>query len=489
MIAPADTGRTRRRTGRTAMARSVLVVLALAVALVALLGPAAAQPRATATPAAADGQGTALLVDVAGPIGPAAAAHVSHGVGEAQSRGAAVLVLRLDTPGGLASSMREIVQAILRAPLPVIAFVGPSGARAASAGTYIVYASHLAAMAPSTHLGAATPVSLGGGGLLGGGDEEKTKGEAKSGETPKDAHTAKAVNDAVAAIRGLAELRGRNADWAERAVRGAETLTAAAAKERQVIEIVARDVPDVLAQADGRTVRVGDRDVTLATRGLVVVPLSPDWRTRLLGVITDPNIAYVLLLIGLYGLLFEALSPGAAFPGVIGGISLLVALYALDLLPISYAGAGLLLLGVALMVAEAFLPSFGALGIGGVVAFATGSLFLFDPAPGVEVGLSWPVVAVATLATAGFLTIALAAAWRAHRRAVVTGEQELIGATAEVLRWETDHGDVHVHGEIWRALSAAPAPLAAGAKVRITGRTGLTLRVEPAPPASRAVPP
>ncbi|EJW12293.1 Putative membrane-bound ClpP-class protease protein [Rhodovulum sp. PH10] len=470
------------------MARSVLVVLALAVALVALLGPAAAQPRATS--AAADGQGTALLIDVAGPIGPAAAAHVTHGLAEAEARGAAVLVLRLDTPGGLASSMREIVQAILRAPLPVIAFVGPSGVRAASAGTHIVYASHLAAMAPSTHLGAATPVSLGGGGLLGSGDEEKTKDEAKNGETPKDAHTAKAVNDAVAAIRGLAELRGRNADWAERAVRGAETLTAAAAaKERQVIEIVARDVPDLLAQADGRTVRLGDRDVTLATRGLAVVPLSPDWRTRLLGVITDPNIAYVLLLIGLYGLLFEALSPGAAFPGVIGGISLLVALYALDLLPISYAGAGLLLLGVALMVAEAFLPSFGALGIGGVVAFAAGSLFLFDPAPGVEVGLSWPVVAVATLATAGFLTIALAAAWRAHRRAVVTGEQELIGATAEVLRWETDHGDVHVHGEIWRALSATPAPLAAGAKVRITGRTGLTLRVEPAPPASRAVPP
>ena len=330
--------------------------------------------------------GIAVVLDIDGAIGPATAEYVHAGLAEAARRKARVVVLRLDTPGGLSSSMREIIHDILGSPVPVIAYVAPSGARAASAGTYILYASHLAAMAPSTHLGAATPVALGGG--LFGSDKKDDKKDAKSAEE------AKAVNDAIAYIRSLAQLRGRNAEWAEKAVREAATLTNSEAKEQRVIELTADSLTDLLQQADGRNVRLGSRELTLATRGLKTETVARDWRSKLLATITNPNIAYLLLLAGIYGILFEFFSPGAVLPGVIGGISLLIAAYALNLLPINYAGVGLLLLGVAMMVGEAFAPS-GALAVGGVVAFAVGSLFLFSgDAPGFE--LSWAVVASAT---------------------------------------------------------------------------------------------
>lgn len=413
--------------------------------------------------------GIAVVLDIDGAIGPATAEYVHAGLAEAARRKARVVVLRLDTPGGLSSSMREIIHDILGSPVPVIAYVAPSGARAASAGTYILYASHLAAMAPSTHLGAATPVALGGG--LFGSDKKDDKKDAKSAEE------AKAVNDAIAYIRSLAQLRGRNAEWAEKAVREAATLTNSEAKEQRVIELTADSLTDLLQQADGRNVGLGGRELTLATRGLKTETVAPDWRSKLLATITNPNIAYLLLLAGIYGILFEFFSPGAVLPGVIGGISLLIAAYALNLLPINYAGVGLLLLGVAMMVGEAFAPS-GALAVGGVVAFAVGSLFLFSgDAPGFE--LSWTVVASATAVSLALFAIALAAVWRSHRRTVATGDAALVGSAGEVVRWGEQGGEIQVKGERWRATSATP--LAPGQRVRILARHDLTLVIAPEP--------
>jgi len=430
---------------------------------------------ACATSGAQDVSNVAVVLNINGAIGPASAEYVHDGLLQARRRGALVVVLELDTPGGLSSSMREIIHDILDAPVPVIVYVAPSGARAASAGTYILYASHLAAMAPSTHLGAATPVQLGGG-LFGGGDKEQKK-DAKTPSTPEEA---KAVNDAVAYIRSLAQLRGRNTEWAEKAVREAATLTDSEAKEQHVIEIIADSMTDLLAQADGRTVKLGTQNMTLHTRGLNLVTIAPDWRNQILATITDPNIAYLLLLAGIYGILFEFFSPGMVLPGVIGGISILIAAYALNLLPINYAGVGLLLLGVAMMVGEAFAPS-GALAVGGIVAFAFGSLFLFSgEVPGFQ--LSWSVVAAATLASAGLLIVIFAAVWRSHRRVVTTGDPALVGSAGQVLRWADHEGEVQVRGERWHATSAAP--LSAGQRVRVLGRRDLTLLIEPEPGAS-----
>jgi membrane-bound serine protease (ClpP class) len=409
---------------------------------------------------------TAVLLDWDGAIGPATSEYLRQGFDTASRRGAAFVVLRLDTPGGLDTAMREIIHAILASSVPIIAYVSPSGARAASAGTYIVYASHLAAMAPGTNIGAATPVTLGGGDT---GDRQ-------------DAHAAKAVNDAVAYIRALATLRGRNVGWAERAVREAASLPAQEAQAQGIVEIVATDLQDLLAKANGRTVDVDGRKVTIETDRVEIVEIEPDWRARFLAAITDPNIAYILLLLGIYGLLFEAVSPGAVAPGVVGAISLLVGLFALGLLPVSYAGAGLLLVGIVLMVAETYVASFGVLGIGGVVAFVVGSILMFDTGvPGFA--LSWPVVAAAALASAAFFVLAIGAAWRAHRRSVVTGDAALVGHAGEVVSWAGGKGQVQMPGERWQARAAAP--LMPGQRVRVVARDDLTLVVEPeaaAPP-------
>jgi membrane-bound serine protease (ClpP class) len=420
--------------------------------------------------------GQAILLDVDGAIGPATTDYLRQGFETATKRNAAVIILRMDTPGGLASAMRDIIRDILASPIPIITYVSPSGARAASAGTYILYASHLAAMAPGTNLGAATPVQIGGGGLPGLSKDDKDKKDKKDGKDLGDAMNRKAVNDAVAYIRGLADLRGRNVEWAEKAVREAASLPDKEALAEKVIDFIATDQQELLKKADGRTVKVGEQERTLKTAGLQIIKIEPNWRVQILAAITNPNIAYLLLLLGIYGLIFEFINPGAVAPGVVGGIALLVGLYALNVLPINFAGVALLLLGIALMVAEAFLPSFGIVGIGGIIAFAIGSLLMFDTdVPGFS--LSWPAVALGTGVTAAFFLIAIAAAWRAHRRTVVTGEAALLGHSGRVVSWNGNQGFVHVQGEDWQARS--DAPLAPGQTVRVAARRDLTLIVEP----------
>ncbi len=429
----------------------------------------------------------AVVLEIDGAIGPAIADYVTRELAAVQPRDIGVVILRMDTPGGLDTSMREIIRAILAAPVPVVAYVAPSGARAASAGTYIAYACAIAAMAPGTNLGAATPVQLQGLPLLPGaqpqapgkGNEGK-EAAGKAGSTanpePQDTETRKILNDATAYIRSLAELNGRNADWAVKAVRSAVSLSATDALKLHVIDVIADDVPDLLRQIDGRSATVAGKPVRLATADLERVIVAPDWRTRFLAVITNPDVTYLLLLLGVYGLIFELMNPGTVLPGTIGAISLIVALFALNLLPIDYAGAGLVLLGIALMVAEAVIGAFGVIGVGGIVAFAFGSVVMFHGnAPGF--GLSISVVVAATIVTAGFFLLILGLLLRSRRRPVITGGEALIGAEGEVVAWDGTAGRVRVNGEVWQARSSHS--LQPEAAIKVVCRDGLILAVEP----------
>ena len=432
-----------------------------------------------ATAAAAE---RALLLEIDNAIGPPIADYIVRELGGARSGEVRLIILRMNTPGGLDTSMRQIISAILASPVPVVTYVAPNGARAASAGTYIAYASAIAAMAPSTNIGAATPVQLGGNPLLPA--DQKQQGEQKPQDgkpsEPADAETRKVVNDAVAYIRSLAALNGRNADWAAEAVRSAASLPAAEALSLHVIDAIADDVPDLLRKIDGRTVTVGGKPQRLATTDLEVVTMPPDWRTQLLALVTNPNVAFILMLIGVYGLILEFFNPGAVAPGLVGAISLLVALYALAFLPINYAGAALVLFGVALMVAEAHIGAFGALGVGGIAAFVIGALMMFPTrAPGFS--LSGGIVAGAAIGSAALLLLVLAALLRSRQRPVVTGSEALIGAEGETVSWQGGEGRVRVKGEIW--LARSDTPVAAGSQVKIVGRDGLILRVEGIRPA------
>jgi membrane-bound serine protease (ClpP class) len=467
----------------------------------------------------------ATVLEINGAIGPATSRYIVHGLEAAQKAGSRLVILEVDTPGGLDTSMRDIIRAILASPVPVVTYVSPSGARAASAGTYILYASHVAAMAPATNLGAATPVSIGGesppetnptsapnptagpsptaapspnatpgpagpqGSKAAPGPATTPPGPAKtSSPSPNDTPPAveppqpatamerKVINDAVAYIRGLAELRGRNADWAERAVRGAASLSATAALQQKVIDVVARDIPDLLTQIDGREVKIGDRPMKLATRDLAIQHVKPDWRTELLAIITHPTVAYGLMLIGIYGLLLEGYNPGVMLPGVAGTICLLVALFAFQILSVNYAGLALVALGVGMIIAEFFFPTFGSLGLGGLIAFVVGSLILFDTdVPGMNVALPL-IAAIATVGGLIVLGIAYIAA-RSMRRPVVTGVQGMIGDSAEVLQGFTGTGRVRYRGELWNAHS--DTELSTGQIARIVKVEGLTLWVEP----------
>jgi membrane-bound serine protease (ClpP class) len=445
--------------------------MCLALVAVVLRAAALAVPDAGA---AELGPSVALQIEIDGAIGPATARQVKEGLAAADERHAEIVILRLNTPGGLVTSMREIIADILASKVPVVGYVAPSGGHAASAGTYILYATHIAAMAPGTNLGAATPVEMGNPFPSLPGDSGKPgEKDGKDSAAPQDTMSAKITNDAVALIRSLAELRGRNADWGEKAVREAASLSATAALEAHVIDLVARDQAELLAAIDGRKVDAAGTSRILKTKNLPVETLDPGWLNRLLAVITDPNIATLLVLVGVYAILFEFMSPGAVAPGVIGTIALVLGLYALNFLPIDYTGLALMLLGIVFLAIEAFNPTV-VLGIGGLISLLLGlAMLLKIQAPGYT--LSWTVMGIAVAAIATLILLTGRFLWTTRNSPARVGAQAMRGHMAEVLDWSERSGHVLAQGERWQARSEET--LNAGERVEIAEVRDLTLTV------------
>jgi membrane-bound serine protease (ClpP class) len=433
----------------------------------------------------AHAEDVALQLDLEGALGVATAEYIVGGIEEAAERNASLVIIRMDTPGGLVEPMRDIVQAILASEVPVATYVSPGGARADSAGTYILLASHIAAMAPTTHVGAATPVTLGGGGAPDPEpgepprkDTDKRGEEQSEAPRPDSAMERKVLNDAIAYIRGLADAHGRNADWAEKAVRDAATLTAEGALEQNVIDLIAVDRAELLTAVHGREVRINNQTVAIDTSGVAVEEVEPSWRIKFLSTISNPEIALLLVLIGLYGLIFEGYNPGAIVPGVVGVICLLLAAYALQVIPVNYAGLALIVLGFALIISEAFVPSFGALGLGGIAAFIVGSIMMFDSGiPGFGISIAFVVI----FATAIGLSLLLVVSYvlKLRRRGAVTGVASIVGGTGTAMEDFTREGKVWLEGEAWHAVS--PVPVQKNQEVVVRRMEGLTLHVEPVP--------
>lgn len=453
-------------TAKRCWARRWLIVSALMLGWG--MGPALAQAPAT-------DRNIIVSLSLDGAVSPASADHIVRGIEEAERLGAQAVLLQIDTPGGLSSAMRGIIKAVLASPVPVIGYVSPQGARAASAGTYILYASHIAAMAPATNIGAATPVPLmGSGGKL----PTQDKDDPVHGGHSESAEMRKITNDAVAYIRALAEQHGRNADWAEQAVREAVSISAEQALKTEVIDLVAPNVPALLAALNERTVETAAGTRTLHTTDDQLQSIQPGFRSQFLSVIANPTVALILLLLGLGGLVLEGSHPGGILPGVVGAISLLLALYAFQLLPVNFAGLALMLLGAVLIIAEAFVPAVGILAGGGVVAIVAGAVILMRTGtPAFDIAL--PTIIGIALAGAGVLVGIIWMAIRSHHHPVVSGSEEMIGTLAVVVDDFHGHGLVHVHGEHWQAESAGP--LQKGQKVRVLARHGLVLQVQPAP--------
>lgn len=406
-----------------------------------------------------------VKLEIKGAIGPASSSYLEKGVAFAKAKNAQIVLIELDTPGGLSTSMREMIQVITNSSIPIVIYVSPKGAQAASAGTYILYASHIAAMSPGTNLGAATPV-----GLI---PMPKTADLNSSAISTLEK---KITYDAMAYIKSLAELNDRNVSWALLAVEGSASISAEDALKYGVIDIIAQNTQELLNKLDGRKVVISGRSLTLKTKNIVVQSFEPDWKTRFLSIITNPNITYMLLLIAIYGIFFELMNPGTFFSGVVGVIAGVISLYALNMLPFNYAGLLLILLGISFMIAEVFVAGFGILGIGGVIAFIFGSLLLFD-ADTLGSSVSIPLIIAFSVSSLAFFILVMRLFLSSRSAKVVSGVEEMIGSVAEVIESFENGYIVHCHGETWSAISESK--LSVGEKVKVTGLSGLILNVKP----------
>lgn len=408
---------------------------------------------------------TVMKFEIKGPIGPATSTYLKEGMAAARSFDVQMILIELDTPGGLSTSMREMTQEIVNSPIAVATYVYPKGSRAASAGTYLLYASHIAAMAPGTNLGAATPISIMPGQV-----------SSDSNTSAKSTVEKKAINDAMAYIKSLAQLNDRNASWALDAVKEAKSLSAEDALNAGIIDLMAYNIEELLKKLDGRVVKVSEEHITLNTHEATIINYEPNYKTRFLSVITNPNMAYIFLLIAIYGIFFELMNPGSIFPGVVGAISGVTALYALNILPFNYAGLILIIIGISFIITEVFVAGFGILGIGGAISFALGSVLLFD-AQTLGSSVSKPLIASFTIATLAFFILVIRLFISSKSAKVVSGLEEMLGSIAEVAEIGNDIYHVYCHGEAWKAKSKEK--LSVGQKVEVINLSGLTLEVKP----------